>query len=488
MPAAKDWPVEAAVHLRGERLRLSREGRRDNPWRILLYLVFIFAGVLIVRLRETGRVQPLFAPTPIPTRTAFSYAEEGAAQFSAGDLAKAISAYQQATSLAPDDARVWAELTRVQTYSSELRTSHEEKRIRMADARRSADRAVEANPDDGVAWAIRALVYDWSAALEAPDSPQKEAFLREADASVNQASRLDPGSPLVVAVQAEVALDQLNFVRALDLAAQAAQAVVSEPDYPWSMDVHRIYGTVLESNGLYRQAIEEYARAAEFSPNLTFLYLRIGTNYRQLRDIDRALENFARAAQINEQLKIEDPVPYLAIGKTYLQQGEFFIAARNMERALVIDPSDPDLYGRLGIVYFKARNYESAIPVLKCAVLGCGPEESGRILCPLEVYGCDPDDPETNAASYGEPVSGLALGPSTVEYYYTYGSALTFYAGSEDYPDACQKAERVFQELMAVFGEDAIVKGIVAEGRAVCAAAGTPAPSQTPEATPTTIG
>ena len=41
-------------------------------------------------------------------------------------------------------------------------------------------------------------------------------------------------------------------------------------------------GYYLESIGNYRQAIEEYQAALEISPNLTFLYISIGVNYRTL--------------------------------------------------------------------------------------------------------------------------------------------------------------------------------------------------------------
>ena len=46
----------------------------------------------------------------------------------------------------------------------------------------------------------------------------------------------------------------------------------------------------------------EFLRAAEITPNLTFLYIQIGANYRRLLDAERSLEYFDRAAKINEQL------------------------------------------------------------------------------------------------------------------------------------------------------------------------------------------
>ncbi len=54
---------------------------------------------------------------------------------------------------------------------------------------------------------------------------------------------------------------------------------------------------------------------------------------------------------MNEQLEILDPSPYLAIAKTYAQQGEFFAAARNAQEAIKLDPTNADLYGQLGDIY-----------------------------------------------------------------------------------------------------------------------------------------
>ena len=48
------------------------------------------------------------------------------------------------------------------------------------------------------------------------------------------------------------------------------------------MDVHRVNAYVLESLGEYALAIEAYDRAIAITPNLTFLYMYAGANYRRL--------------------------------------------------------------------------------------------------------------------------------------------------------------------------------------------------------------
>ena len=321
---------------------------------------------------------------------------------------------------------------------------------------------VETTGDES--WVISGRTVNLTPRTVIREKNRRDAFLTVAEQAAVRAVQLDPENFLANAFLAEVYVDQGDVRKAADLAQIAVDLAVEEGiERQFLMDVYRVYGTVLENQAWYRSAIEAYQEAASITPNFTLLYLRIGNNYRALADFDTALAYYDKAAKINTQLGIEDPTPYLAIGNTYARQGEFFVAALNIEEALSIDPSNPDIYGRLGSVYFRARNYESAIPVLKCAVRGCDEIESGDLLCDLKIYYCEPGS--EMAGEIGVVVVGLPLSDASVEYYYTYGSALTFYAGI---PGACEEAEEIFSELMAMYRQDPIVAAIVAEGRLVC--------------------
>jgi tetratricopeptide (TPR) repeat protein len=383
----------------------------------------------------------------------------------------AILAYEKAVLEEPNIGRLWAELARIQTYSSELETNYELRKSRLDGAITSIDRAIVVTPDDAIINAIQAFVYDWAAsALD--DRSEKEKLLNDAELAVVRANELSPEHPLILAYHAEILTDQQKWAQALDKVELAVARIdqIGEELGDLKMDVYRVYGTVLENLGLYRRAIEEYERAASITPNLTFLYLRIGVNYRELLNYNKALEYFGLAAQINAQLNTDlseqDPVPYIAIGKTYSQQGEFFAAALNMARAVAINPTDPDLYGRLGIVYYKARNYESAIPVLECAVEGCSQDRSTEILCDLGYAECGPGAGDSEVV--GQQVGGLQLSSSSLEYYYTYASALAFYSGTDQAPNGCAQAEALHLQLFAQFEGDSIVMGIVEENREIC--------------------
>ncbi len=456
------------------RRNLFYRKQEPNIYRLFLLIIMILGGVWLIRQVDRGEVKPLFLPTPTPTRTSDSYAMEGDAHFSSGQLEAAIAAYREAARVDPENAEVWAQLARIQTYSTALLTTDEAQRSRLQEALESSDKAVEVAPDDSLAHAVRAFVLDWNANPTLIDQKQAQTLLTEAEQEAVRALQLDNTNTLALAFYAEILVDQQKWNQAEQY---ILQAVERDPSL---MDVHRVYAYVLESFGQYNQAIQEYDLAVSITPNLTFLLLRAGANYRRLafesqnpesaRSLyERSLEYFARAAKINEQLGVEDPTPFLSISKTYSQMGEFFIAARNVQKALELQPDNADIYGQLGIIYFKSRNYEGSIPALKCAVRGCAPEEScdGR-------GGCGPNDTEAQ-------VTGLSLSPNTVVYYYTYGSVLAALSRPKD--NKCPDALDVLTEVKLAYGSDPDIAGIISAGEAICASLGN-TPSSVPTVTP----
>ncbi|MBT7990814.1 MAG: tetratricopeptide repeat protein [Anaerolineae bacterium] len=434
-----------------------------NPYRLFILLILIMGGVWLIRQIEQGNITRPFTPTPTPTRVAQSYALEGDAQFEAGKLDAAITAYQEATRVDPTDAEVWAKLARIQNYSSSLLTTDDQQRDRRQEALASINKAVDLAPDDSTVHAIRAFVLNWNANATLFGEDQAADYLLEAEQEAVRALQLDNQNALALAFYAEILVDEQKWSQAEQYILQAIEKDDS------LMDVHRVYAYVLESLGQYNQAIQEYDKALAISPNLTFLHLRAGANYRRLafgsnNDATRtqlyesSLEYFAKAARLNEQLGIEDPIPYLSIAKTYSQEGEYFVAARNVQKALEIDPANPDIYGQLGIVYFKSRNYEGSIPAFKCAIRGCTEEEScdGR-------GGCGPNDEPSE-------VIGLDLSGNTVVYYYTYGSVLA--ALSRPQENYCEEAMTVMGEVRAIYSNDRDIMGIVQAGEAICQSLG----------------
>jgi tetratricopeptide (TPR) repeat protein len=419
---------------------------QSNIYRMFLWVVMILVLVWVLQQLSKGEIKPLFQATPTPTRAADSYSLEGDANFTAGNLDDAILAYEDAVRVDPGNSDTWAKLARIQIYSSAFMITNDQKKERLLAGLESARKAVELAPDASTANAILAFALDWNADsnIYSDDPQQVQKFLVEAEQVAVRALQLDSTNTLALAFYAEVLLDQQKWSQAEQYIDQALQ----REDAKDLMDVHRVNAYLLETLGQYNLAISEYDKAIEIEPNFTFLYLRAGANYRRLafeipnaeaaRPVyEQSLEYFDKAARINEQIKVFDPTPYLSIARTYSQLGEFFAAARNVQKALEYDPTNADIYGQLGIVFFRSRNYEGSIYSLQCATYGCEGEDSclGRGLerCFEEL--------EENP----QKIAGLELSPNTVVYYYTYGSVLAALSRPRD--NRCGEAMQVFEDV-----------------------------------------
>lgn len=458
--------------------RLFRKRAENNFYRIFVYLFLIAAAASVYLGVERGNIETIGHQTPTPTRSSNSFIEEGNARFISGDLAAAVNSYQKAVEIDPSNAHIWATLARVQTYDSALKTTDEDRLVALNNAKFSIDQAKQIAPDSGEVSAIRAFVLDWlsSSTIESEES---NILLVEAEQEAIRALTIDPNNVLALAYYAEILIDQQR----LDQAEQNINTALQKgADL---MDTHRIKAYLLESQTSYTEAIVEYEQAIAITPNLTFLYVRAGANYRALAFNSpnqsqsevfyyQSLEYFDKAATINEQLGIRDPLPYLSIAKTYSQLGEFFAAARNVQKALEYDPANPDIYGQLGIVFMRSRNFEGAIPALKCAVKGCNAIES-----------CD----ARGGCAEGEEglsIAKLPLSPGSIVYYYSYVSNLA--ALSIPKKNYCPEAREVIREIRAAgYAEDPIVNQILTENENICVLVdGGVLPTQAP-ITPTPI-
>jgi len=138
-----------------------------------------------------------------------------------------------------------------------------------------------------------------------------------------------------------------------------------------------------------------------------------------------------------------------------------------VQKALEFQPTNADIYGQLGVIYFRSRNYEGSIFSFQCAIRGCSGVDSclGRGLDK-----CYPDlgeDPHE--------ISGLPIAPNTIVYYYTYGSVLAALSRPKD--NKCEPAMQIFSEVRAELnanpkeyadGRDTIIN-IIEAGETICA-------------------
>ena len=75
-------------------------------------------------------------------------------------------------------------------------------------------------------------------------------------------------------------------------------------------------------------------------------------------------------------------------------------------------------------------------------------------------------------------MTGLALSPSTVVYYYTYGSVLAALSRPQD--NKCPEAMEILGEVKQAFGSDPDIAGIISAGEAICESLGETSTSVSP--------
>ncbi len=435
------------MQLEGKDLQFRKSKTRSNVYLVLTLLVLIAATIAVLRSYMQGNIAPPFLPTATPTRTTNSFVMEANTHFLAGNLESAIVAYQKASELDPNDLSILTKLAQIQVYSSNSLTTDAERIERLGEALDTINRAKEIAPQDSSVLAVRAFVLNWNS-NPILAGERSEALLNEAEAEATLALQLDNTNTLALAYYAEILIDQYKWVQAQQYIQQAMER---DPNL---MDVHRIQAYTYEILSEYNLAIQEYKKAIEITPNLTFLYISIGKIYRHLELFDQALEYFDKAANLNEQLGIKDPIPYMAIANTYIRLGEPMVASRNAFKALTYNPYSPDVYGQVGLIYHRSRNYEGAIPALKCAVDGCTAQET------CDIRECVPTVDDAIV------IEGMPLTDNTVVYYYTYGSVLSGLHREGD--DKCELALDVFARIREKYSEDPTIMGIVFAGEDIC--------------------
>ena len=160
-----------------------------------------------------------------------------------------------------------------------------------------------------------------------------------------------------------------------------------------------------------------YRSAIEVNPNIPTLHLELGRNLRQLQVYDDAIKEFTLANSLNPP----DPEPDLLISRTYATEGDYTKALQYAKSAVKDKPTDAELRGNFGVMYYRQFLYQQALEQLDLAVNGGRTED-------------------------GLPINGLPLTSDAhvSEYYFTYGLALAR-------TNQCGTALQVSQTLQTKF-------------------------------------
>jgi tetratricopeptide (TPR) repeat protein len=400
------------MYLKGSKWNMKKKRpRRPNPWRVLLLLILIGAALYVNQV-VVPAMPPLFIPTPTPTRDPESFVSEADALFEAAKYSQAITAYEEAIQVNPDNPSIYLSTARAQIYTAQYEQALE-----------NAERALILNNNNPMAHALKAWSLDFL------------GDYTQAEAAIKSALELDPDNALAHAVYAEVLMDKAiagqGDINAIDKAAEESRTALTLN--PNLLEARRARGYILWNTGNFEEAIQEYKAALTINDKIADLHLALGYNYYLITEYDQAVQSYLQAYALNPT----DPIPPYEISRTYATVGDFSQSVQYADQAVKTKPDDPKLHGNLGVMYYKNNQYAESIQELGLAIHGGNLED-------------------------GTAVTGLPLDYGTVaEFYAIYGLAL---AKSQ----RCAEAVPIFQAIRSGVPDDEINVYNAEQGLILC--------------------
>lgn len=371
---------------------MKRRHRPVNFW-LITFLVMAVGAFVYLDLFVVPNTQPLFIPTSTPTRDPRSYAQEAEARFNEGKISQAMDLYQQAIRADPKNPLNYLTLARLQVYTGVYK-----------DAQSNIETAILLNKSNPEAVAM----LGW-------DLGYQGDYLG-AKASLDKALDMDANSALIYAYYTEVLALQINDGKG-ELGTTTKAADYSKKALALDnslMEVHRARGMILEFTQNFQEAANEYSQAIKMSGNIADLHISYGRTLLSMENYTKAVDEFSLAAALIPT----DPLPNLYISKTYNKAGNIAKAIQYGDQALKNDPLDPNLYGNVGSLYYRNKEYDKAITNLRMAIRG-------------------------GMTTDGKAIQGIPLSYelNVLIYYQRYGLALA-------YQNQCNEAVQISQALL----------------------------------------
>jgi superkiller protein 3 len=318
---------------------------------VLVVIVALIAGVWVISNADTVRETIILPPTPEPTRSAASYAASAALLERDGEFDGAIAAYEQALQLDGSRVEFYIPLINLLTTAG-----------KPEEALQWAEQTVVLAPENDAVWTVLASAHLANGNRLAETGDPTNADLAYADSVRAARSAIDINSnnaeAFAILAGALAQLGPEQYERAQE-AAEIALAI--DPDNP----IVRLHmATVLELQGFYPAAIEQYQIAIDQNPERAELYIGLAYNYYATRDIPTAILTFQDALDANP----ESAAAFDGLGWMYFLIGEYPSAEENLTKAVDLDPKMVRAHAHLGAALYRNLNYDSAIPELELAV------------------------------------------------------------------------------------------------------------------------
>jgi tetratricopeptide (TPR) repeat protein len=337
-------------------------GKRNRPrlislrwwWLYLLTAIVVVVGAFIWDQRDA--IRPIVenaiaeriedtandlatrqAPTATATDSPYNYLALANDAYGRGAMDEAIANYRLAAEGMPNDVDVHFLLAHLLTTNNQVEEGVE-----------AAEKAINADPFNPLAWAIKGMALDWSGEYEA------------AIAALYQAIALDPENATAYAFLAEAYVDYGALERAIDAAETAI--TLDETDY----NVQRNYGYVAQyALGDFDTAIQSYERAQQLAPTRGYIALDLVAMYRRDGRSDQAVTMLESIIERNP----ENGTAYAELARVLLADlGEREKARDAAERCIAVAPNNISCLSFLGSLQLVAGEYNLCARTLDRAI------------------------------------------------------------------------------------------------------------------------
>ncbi|NQT06292.1 MAG: tetratricopeptide repeat protein [Candidatus Omnitrophica bacterium] len=112
----------------------------------------------------------------------------------------------------------------------------------------------------------------------------------------------------------------------------------------------------IERNRAWKDEVAFFKDTLRYVPNNARLHLNFGNTYFELGDIDKAIEEYKKASELNPK----DPLPYGNMGSAYINLGKYKEGKEYIERALALNPNYPDALFNMGLIHEAMGSLEEA--------------------------------------------------------------------------------------------------------------------------------
>lgn len=330
-----------------------RYPRQGPSCLLVLFVLFgVAVGVFVISNREEVRDIIIPTPTPEPTRSATEFALLADLSEGDGEYIAAIEYYENAVRLDATKPEFFIRLINLL-----VKTGQPERALEVA------EQAIVLAPENDAVWTAVASAYiaNGDRLYDLGDPTGADLQYAQARQSADKAIDINPQNATAYAYAAAgwvLPGDPENYTRAQEM---ADLAVTVDPEDPTA----RYYmATVLDYQGYYDAARDNYLLGLDADPDNANLLIGLAYNFFGTGNIPEAILYFERAVEADPN----NASAYDGLAYMYIQLGQDPLAEENALESVRLNPNVARAHGRLGEAYFRQFNYPKAIESLEKAV------------------------------------------------------------------------------------------------------------------------